>query len=253
MNKKILFYVQIFIALFGIFYFVSCGLLGTTIPVKSYYQISYIPQPIDIPGSQKPYPFSLEVGRFTVQRIYNNEKIVYRFNPEQLQYYEYEHWAVRPEFMITDIVMKHLDATKLCNRISTEFLDIKPDYRIEGSVDAIEKYDATDIFYAHLAMSFKMVRAIDGQQVWDYSFDQRKQVFQKKMSYTVITLRSIMEAQMDSVVKQLDAYFLSLEKGTPQDTKQQLKLQAVPALPDTVSGTTEKGYEIIPEKNIRKK
>jgi ABC-type uncharacterized transport system auxiliary subunit len=253
MKKKIFLYVQMVIFLFGMSYFFSCGFLGTTLPIRSYYLISYNPQPKIPPGSQRPYPVSLEIDRFSVERIFNNEKIVYRFNPERLQYYEYENWAVRPEYMITNIVVRHLVASKICNRISTEFQDIKADYRLEGSVDALEKYDATDVFYAHLAMSFKLVRLIDGHQVWDYSFDQRKQVFQKKMDFTVNALSSIMESQMDIVVNQLDAYFLSLEKGIPQESRPESKIQSIPAKPDTSASLQEKGYEIIPEKKIKRK
>ena len=135
MKKTISWYILIFFTLLGLALFISCGFLGTTIPTRSYYDFSYIPQPKTSPGSQRPYPYSLEVERFAVQRIFDNQKILYRFSPEELQYYENEQWAVRPEYMITDAITKHLEASNLCNRISTVFLDIKPDYRLEGSVD----------------------------------------------------------------------------------------------------------------------
>jgi ABC-type uncharacterized transport system auxiliary subunit len=242
-------------ALLGLALFMSCGLLGTTIPIRHYYNISYNPQPKTPLGSLRPYPCSLEIERFTVQRIFNNQKIAYRYSPEEIQYFEYEQWAVRPEYMITDLVVKHLGASNICNRVSTEFVDMKPDYRLQGSVDALEKYDATDVFYAHLAMSLKMVRVIDGQQVWEYSFDERKQVFQKKTNYTIIAFETIMQTQIDIVINQLDSYFLSLEKGekrSPQETKSGKNLEPVPAVPDTVSVPADKGYEIIPETKIKR-
>jgi ABC-type uncharacterized transport system auxiliary subunit len=242
-------------ALLGVGFFLSCSFLGTKIPTRSYFILSYNPQPKTPPGSQRPYPYSLEVERFAVQRIFDNQKIAYRFSPEEVQYYEYQQWAVRPEYMFTDVILKHLEASNLCNRIGTEFLDVKPDYRLEGSVNALEKYDATDVFYAHLAMSFKMVRVIDGQQVWDYSFDLRKQVYQKKMNYTIIALEAIMQAQMDVVINQLDFYFLSQEKGekrSPQETIPGKNFKSVPAEPETTSVPADKGYEIIPEKKIKR-
>ncbi|MDP2984325.1 MAG: ABC-type transport auxiliary lipoprotein family protein [Candidatus Latescibacter sp.] len=256
MKKTISWYILIFFTLLGLALFISCGFLGTTIPTRSYYIISYNPQPKTPPGSLRPYPYSLEVERFFVQRIFNNQKIAYRFSPEELQYFENEQWAVRPEYMIADVIVKHLAASNICNHISSEFLDVKPDYRLEGSVEALEKYDATDVFYAHLAMSFKLVRVIDGQQVWDYSFDQRKQVYQKKMVFTIMAFSSIMQTQMDIVVNQLDAYFLSLEKGekrSPQETRPEKNFKPVTAEPETTSVPAERGYEIIPEKKIKRK
>jgi len=251
MKKNIVGFALAVSALLVLALLMSCGFLGTTLPIRNYYMISYTPQLKTSVISQRPYPYSLQVERITVQRIFNNQKIVYRFSPEELQYYDYDQWAVRPEYMFTDLIMKHLEASGIANRIGTEFLDVKPDYSIEASVDAVEKYDATDLFYAHLAMSFKMLRVSDGQQVWEYSFDQRKQVYQKKTVYTVIALSTIMQAQMDSVVTQLDSYFLALKSGiSPQPgTPKTVK----PAAADTMFVPTNKGYEIIPEQKIRRK
>lgn len=218
-------------------------------PTKNYYIINYTPSKAISPGSLRPYPYALQVGNFDVQRIFNRQNILYRFSPNQIQYYELEHWAVRPDYMITNLVFQHLEASGLTNRIGIDFFDTRPDFRIEGMVEALEKFDAGDVFFAHLAMSFKMLRVDDGAQVWEYAFDQRKQVYQPEMVYTVQSMSNIFQTQMDVVVSKLDSLFSLIDSGIPLNQKGIIPLPDVPAESDsTVLKLDESGYEIIPEK-----
>ena len=144
------------------------------------------------------------------------------------------------------MVFKHLEASNLANRVGIDFFDTRPDFRIEGSVEALEKLDAGDIFFAHLAMSFKMLRTADGAQVWDYSFDQRKQVFQEDMVYTIRGLSSILQSQMDVVISQLDSIFYAIQTGKREDIKS-FKEPSEKKSEDL----DETDFEIIPEKKLR--
>jgi ABC-type uncharacterized transport system auxiliary subunit len=191
----------------------SCSV--KSLPTRNYYLITYTPGKMALQGSRRPYPFALQVAPFAIQRIYDRQNILYRFSPNQIQYYEIERWAVRPDIMLTDVAFTHLESSGLVNRVGVTFLDSRPDFRLEGTVLAIEKFDAGDLFFAHLAMSFKLLRASSGTQVWEYEFDEREQVFQREMVYTVHSLSSIFEKQMNTVVAQLDSLFLSMDRRGP--------------------------------------
>jgi ABC-type uncharacterized transport system auxiliary subunit len=231
----------------GIF---GCSIIsGNTVQTRSYYILSYMPAPA-IPGySLHPYKYSLQVGPIQVQRIYNRQNILYRYSPQQLQYYDLQQWAVRPDQMFIDVIQKHLESIPLTNRISTDFVDQRPDYRLEGMVGALEKYDAGDLFFAHMAMTFTLVRVEDGTQIWDYSFDQRRQVFQPEMVYTVRGLSAILQSELDTIAVQLDSLFYSFQTGqappavTPEPAPGTPAVQAGPSS-DTVDPST---FEIIPE------
>ena len=233
----------------GITLMLACSL--GRIPTRNYYIISYTPVSKTPATSNRPYPYSLQIGRFEVQRIFNRQNILYRYSPNQIQYYEIQQWAVRPDYMIGDMVFKHLEASNLANRVGIDFFDTRPDFRIEGSVEALEKLDAGDIYFAHLSMSFKMLRTADGAQVWDYSFDQRKQVFQQEMVYTIRGLSSILQSQMDVVVSQLDSLFYAIQTGKregitsfkePSEKKPEVKSEDL----------DETDFEIIPEKRLQR-
>jgi ABC-type uncharacterized transport system auxiliary subunit len=208
------------------------------IQVKNYYIISYTPNSVIPAASKRPHPFSIQIGRFEVQRIFNRQNILFRYSSHQIQYYEFQHWAVRPDYMLTDMVFKHLEASKLANRVGLDFFDTRPDFRVEGVVEALEKLDARDMFFAHLAMSFKMLRIDDGSQVWEY---------------TVRGLSSILHAQMDVVISQLDSLFLTMEEGPPQETA---PFEVSPEEPAKIESSSddldESAFEIIPEQKMNR-
>ncbi len=226
----------------------GCILLGRDIPTKQYYIITYTPT-VDKPAeSRRPYPYSMHVGRFEVQRIFNRQNIIYRFSPHRIQYYEVERWAVRPDEMIQDMVFKHFEASQLVNRVGLEYLDTRPDFRIEGTVEALEKYDAGDLFFAHLAMTFRLLRASDGEQVWTYSFDKRRQVYSEEMVHTVMGLSNIFQTQMNYVVGSIDSIFYRERTGGTLNLSGSRSAQPAPA-DSTGSPSTDPGYEIIPERD----
>ena len=201
------------------------------IQTRNYYIISYTPVSKVPVTSKRPYPYSLQIGRFEVQRIFNRQNILYRYSPNQIQYYELQQWAVRPDYMVTDVVFKHLETSSLTNRVGIDFFETRPDFRIEGTVEALEKLDAGDIYFAHLAMTFKMLNVKNGEQVWEYSFDQRRQVFQ------------------DEMVNQLDSLFLAMATGLPQEIFNSTGPSEKPTKTESTSeDLDESAFEIIPEK-----
>jgi len=238
----------------GVLLIVSCGFMRSKVPTRNYFEINYPLESQAAVESGRPYSYSLQVQQFNVQRIYGRQNIVYRFAPQELKWYEYQQWAVRPDYMVTDIVYRHLESVNLFNRVGTEFLETRPDYRLEGTVNALERLDAGDLVFGHLAISFRMVRTADGQQVWEYSFDERKQVYQKEMMYTVIALSQIMQSRMNVVVGQLDSLFTSLGGGPPFKGRPVRIQEPGKAAEDTTGANTkDTGYEIIPESRIKRK
>ena len=176
-------------------------------PSRHYYTIDYLPRKIRLEGSGRPYPFKVQLKRFEVLRMFDRSQIVFRYSPNELKYYLYKNWAMKPGDMIMDRVEAHLLSANLFDELRREFLDAYPDYRLEGTVDALEKYEGGDLFFGHLAMTFRLVREEDRKEVWRYAFDERKKVYEPDMVYTVIALREILETEMIHVIRELDRIF----------------------------------------------
>jgi hypothetical protein len=106
--------------------------------------------------------------------------------------------------MITAVVIKHLTTANLFAIVGTRFLDRRPDYYMNGEVTALERYDSGDVWYAHVAMTLRLIDAQDGTQIWQYSFDERRRVLQPEMVYTVNAISDLMEMHVDRAIRQLD-------------------------------------------------
>ena len=238
---------------------VGCsGLLGgkAVLPQLRKFIIEAEPLRLSIPESGRPYPFKVEVGDFEVSRLYDRDQIVFRLSPQEIKEDRYHRWAVRPGEMITDAVEQYLKDARLFTDIRQEFLDTPPDFKLTGTVKAIERFDSGDLWYAHLAMSMQLV---DGRNevVEDWPLNSVKQVYVADFSHTVVTLSQILRNYMEEVIRGLNFHFLIRElqrKNLPFEHLLDKRSAAGPvaetSAPDTanVAPLPQLGYEIIPGK-----
>jgi ABC-type uncharacterized transport system auxiliary subunit len=131
----------------------------------------------------------------------------------QFQYYNYMLWAVKPQKMITDMLIRHLQHARLFANVSLDYGDHRPDYEISGMIHAIEELDSGDEWFAHLAFSLRMTRFRGEKVVWSHDVNVKKQVYNKSPVYVVKALSGLMEAEMEKVVKRLQKF--NAETGGP--------------------------------------
>ena len=235
--RKILFFTILMAMLAGL----SCWGKAS---VREFYLIEYLPDRVQQENSGRPYSVRVQLETFRVLRVYNRQQILFRYSPNRMQYYTYKTWAVRPEDMITDMAEKHLLNSNLFVELHREFLDARPDYRLEGIVEALEKYDAQDLWFAHLAMTLRLIREEDKTEIWQHTFDERREVYNPEMVYTVQAMSDILETQMNLVVEELDRLFLR-QTGSEADFE-----DIVPKPPDTEMPSLQDidAYELVPGK-----
>jgi len=243
MDKRLIFLV----VTLGLSLWIACS---KPPPSRHYYTIDYLPRPIRLEGSGRPYPFKVQLKRFEVLRMYDRSQIVFRYSPNELKYYLYKNWAMKPGDMIMDRVEAHLLSANLFEELRREFLDTYPDYRLEGTVDALEKYDGGDLFFAHLAMTFRLVRQKDRKEIWRYAFDKRKKVYEPDMVYTVIALREILETEMIHVIRELDRIFQGImgHAGEAPSVRQDDFREDDESIETEQISPKPKGYQIISAK-----
>jgi ABC-type uncharacterized transport system auxiliary subunit len=179
------------------------GCFGKT-PDKRYYLIDYVPTPTRDKAGHALRPASLRIKEFNVAEAYNRPEIVYRKSAHEMQFYNYHRWAVKPEYMITDMVFKHLKTANLFKSISRTLGDSKPDYVLSGEVVAIEEYDNKEKWFAHLAINFYLEDTKAKRQIWQRTYDVRKVVAQHEPVFIIRELSYLLEHTMDKVVVELE-------------------------------------------------
>ncbi len=163
------------------------------------------------------YPYTIRLKDLDIEEAYARPQIVYRQTPFELRYYVYKLWAVKPSRMVTDLVYKHLVSSNVVSHIIRRYDEgLKPDYELAGTVEAIEEYDSDELWFAHLALRFSLIRLSDGRTIYTRDFDNRKQVYKYSPEAVVQEMSAILEFIMDQTVQDLGAVF-EKEKGSVQN------------------------------------
>jgi ABC-type uncharacterized transport system auxiliary subunit len=173
--------------------------------MKQYYLLNYQPDQLNQRIQDTPYPVTLRLRPFEIEKAYSKSNIVYRKSPYELEYYGYRHWAVRPKDMLTDLIYTHLESINLVQN-TVRRLDEKgkPDYELAGQIVSIEEYDSDDTWFAHLAIRMTLVRLSDGAVIYNKLFDQRKIVETRDPLYVVRTLSELTDYFASTLMNQLD-------------------------------------------------
>jgi ABC-type uncharacterized transport system auxiliary subunit len=107
--------------------------------------------------------------------------------------------------MITDLVHKHLLRDNLVSTLIRRYDEGgKPDYELSGLIEAIEEYDSDQIWFAHLAMRFTLVRSSDGRVLYNRRFDNRKRVFENNPEHVIREMSQIMEFITNQLIHDMD-------------------------------------------------
>jgi hypothetical protein len=107
--------------------------------------------------------------------------------------------------MVTDLVYKHLLLSGLVANVIRRYDEsTKPDYDLNGDIEAIEEYDSGELWFAHLALSVRLTKLSDGAVIYSRRFDLRKRVYQHTPEYVIREMSSLMEYIMTQAISDLD-------------------------------------------------
>jgi ABC-type uncharacterized transport system auxiliary subunit len=188
--------------------FISCGFFGS-VKENSYYQLDYVPTPKEM-INESAYPYSVRVKDFDVSEAYRRNNIVYRQSPFQLRFYNYELWAVKPEYLVSDMLFRHLQAAKIFSEIRRSIDVDEPDFTISGTIRALEEYDNQDEWYAHLAMNMNLQENRTKRILWSREWDYRKKVSNLETIYVVRGLSELLEYINNEAIANIDSVMNSV-------------------------------------------
>ena len=209
---------------------------------NSYYLLDYVPTPPPARLAKGPYAVDLRIKDFEVGEAYRRNNIVYRQSPHELRFYSYELWAVKPEYLVTDMIYRHLESARLFRNVARSMEMEEPEYVLSGQVTALEEYDNKDEWYAHLAMGMTLQHTRTRQVVWSRHWDYRKKVRQLQPVFVVRELSSLLEVVVDEAVASMDSV-LSLR---PQALAPVLRQSSDEGLPPPVPEALPPAEEVPP-------
>ena len=232
------------------------GLLGgkADIPERRKFNLVTHRLQLRLKDSKRPYPYDLQIKRFAVPYIYDRDRIVFRLSPYENKDDRWNVWAERPSQHVTDVIEQYLEGANLFSRISQVYLDDRPDYVLTGTVKAMERFDSGDLWFAHLAMTARLVDNKTNAVIWTEEFDETQRVYRPDMASTIEIMSQVLRTEVEKWIKDIDFKFMNklrVEEGEEVLERELSNTNGVAnvALEDTLERHgPDSDYELIPGK-----
>jgi len=141
---------------------ISCR---STPPIRSY-QPEVARGQLDAP-SEKASDVVLAVEDFSANAAYNEQRIVYRTDGVQINYYHYHRWAAPPGLLVSDMLQQVYLETNQFQSVIGGF-DSRADVVLGGRVVRFEEYDTSeDDWQAQVVLEMRLRAASTGDLLWD--------------------------------------------------------------------------------------
>lgn len=168
---------------------------------QSRYFVLHMNPPRQSPGAV--IPGLARVRNLDAESTYDKFQIVVRRNPYELSYRDTDVWAVKPNRMISDLLARRLQEYGLFSGVTRELGEQRPDYSLDGDLHAVELYDSGDRLFAHLSLSLRLARFRDGEVLWTYSFDQRREVPTLEFAHAIRILSELLDEAASEAFAQM--------------------------------------------------
>lgn len=142
----------------------------TQIPPTNYYTFRPDVEKLEITTSVK-YPYTLLIETFEADIPYNQDKIVYRLSPYEVNFYEYHKWLRSPEDLITERVVKLLSSTDMFRRVQTQVFDTYPDYALLGRIKMFDQWDEGTTPFVRVQIEYALTVPREERILWMHTVD----------------------------------------------------------------------------------
>lgn len=170
----------------------SCSLLfsnGNQSKNVRYYVLNSVSQKT---GFKTPLNCKVRIRDFTIAEIYKQSEIVYRKSRNEMNYYNLELWAAKPEYLVADMMLRNYRAANLFQSITRSVVSEEVEYYLDGEISAIEELDSADQRYAHFAIILQLYHSNTNEEVWKRSWDVREIVESETPSAVVAGISHIL-------------------------------------------------------------
>ena len=193
--------------------FLAAGLVvaagcGGAIPKTRYYVMDL---PSSLPRAQDPAPYTVAVMLLRAPEPLEQDRIVYRPSPVELDFYEYHRWAQRPAAMVTAALVDRLRTQNLFSSVAIFDGRAKADYFIRGRVDRLEEVDSGGVA-ARVEISVELVDTKNSRTVWSGSGSHSSAVTVGEVKAVVTEISRGVDASLNQITAGLEQFVRSLPR-----------------------------------------
>jgi len=180
---------------------------GGAIPKTHYYVLSL---PAPPPQTREPAAYSAAVMPFRAPDQLEQDRIVYRPSPVEVDFYEYHRWAERPASTLTSALAARLRSQRLFSTVGIFDGKGKPDYLIRGRIDRLEEVDSPEGVSVRIELSAEAVDGKSLKTVWTGAASHSGAVSQNEVKAVVTEISRGVDACLTQLTTSLESFVRSL-------------------------------------------
>ena len=215
------------------------GCYGNRGHTPSFYLIDHaaVLRPV-IAENQPPLPYRVRVRDLDFPRVIDRNRIIYRYSPNQINYFRYQQWAIPPRTMLSDTIAHHVGASGVFAEVRRNYLDQAPDFEISGALSALERLESGDFGAAHLALRLELIDRSTGRVLVAHEFDRQPHLSSSSMTFFAQTVSRILEEETTRFLAKVWRHFGVIATMPP--------IHALERPDDAPGDGPGSGYRIVP-------
>jgi ABC-type uncharacterized transport system auxiliary subunit len=145
---------------------------------------------------------SLVVHAFSAHAPYNQERLVYRTSPYQLDFYNYHRWASPPTEQVVDLVRRYLRGTALFAKVYPS-TDGSADFALGGRILQLDELDHDQTWEAVLSIDLWLTRADQRTPLWFQTYNASRQAEKRNPTAVAEAMSRNLETILGKLVADL--------------------------------------------------
>jgi ABC-type uncharacterized transport system auxiliary subunit len=141
-----------------------------------------------------------------VPPAYAQLRIAIRKKSNEINYYQYNYWAMNPSDNLTFMLERQVRRARLFARVQSGLLKKTPDFQIRSNVYNLEVLDSEDTYYAHLQMDLELLEYDTGKILLSYSFDKTEPLEERTLNLFASQLSGIFQEETEHFIKKIRTY-----------------------------------------------
>jgi len=132
-----------------------------------------------------------EILGVTVSNVYAGNKIANRSKSNEISYYQYHQWAVRPTLAIKEEISEYFSAGNLFGGIRSRYINTDVEYGVKAWVSRLEVMERKNEFVARLDIELALVDMDKGKVLLTHSASQDQVLNSKDLNLFSQTISSM--------------------------------------------------------------
>ncbi len=175
-----------------------------SVPPTHYYTFQPV-LGIEIKTTSPRYPSTIAIEAYEAESPYQQDRIVFRKSPYEVNFYEYHRWLRPPTELVTEQVHKLLGASGLFQRVHTYNFDSTPDYLLRGRILLFDQWYDDKNSSVQIGIHYQFLDFAQEQILWS-------DVIETTASIPTLNIVETVKGFESAVQENISQAFTSIDK-----------------------------------------